>query len=308
MTILYLSHKNIDKEKWDSCIHRSQNGLIYAEYDYLENMANHWDALVLNDFEAVMPLTWRKKLGIKYLYQPSFFQQGGIFSTIKITPSITNLFIEAAVQKFKFAEITLNYNNPLHPKQKPYVFTQRNNYVLDLKQEYNNIYKKYKPDVKESLRRLKKFNLQYIESYDYLETITLYKKLYQKRLPSFSEKDYDQFQKLCSIYFKQNRIIIRKVIHKESREVLAVALLLKDSKRLYNIVSCILNQGKKMLANYFLYDCIIQEFSGEDMLFDFEGSDNKGIAYFYEKFTQTNQSYPFLKFNLLPAPIRLLKS
>ena len=31
-----------------------------------------WDALVLDDYAAVMPLTWRRKYGTRYLYQPAF--------------------------------------------------------------------------------------------------------------------------------------------------------------------------------------------------------------------------------------------
>ncbi len=42
--------------------------------------AGQWDALVLDDYQAVMPLTWRSKFGIRYLYQPAFTQQTGIFS------------------------------------------------------------------------------------------------------------------------------------------------------------------------------------------------------------------------------------
>jgi len=40
---------------------------------------------------------------------------------------------------------------------------------------------------------------------------------------------------------------------------------------------------------------------------DFEGSDVKGIAEFYQKMTNTNQTYPFIKFNNLPRAIKLLK-
>jgi len=69
----YLPYKQIDKVKWDACIRHSMNRLIYAESVYLDHMAVNWDAIVLNDYEAVMPLPWKKKLGIRYLYQPSFF-------------------------------------------------------------------------------------------------------------------------------------------------------------------------------------------------------------------------------------------
>ena len=57
MNIAYLSNKNIDKQKWDRCIDMASNGLIYAYSFYLDAMSKHWDALILNDYEIVMPLT-----------------------------------------------------------------------------------------------------------------------------------------------------------------------------------------------------------------------------------------------------------
>jgi hypothetical protein len=77
--IQYLSNQQIDKTKWDHCIDNAGNGLIYAYSFYLDNMAKNWDALVLNDYEAVMPLTWNKKYGIHYLYQPFFDGSIGSF-------------------------------------------------------------------------------------------------------------------------------------------------------------------------------------------------------------------------------------
>jgi len=46
-------------------------------------MADQWDALVLNDYEAVMPLTWNKKYGIHYLFQPFFCASLGVFAKKK---------------------------------------------------------------------------------------------------------------------------------------------------------------------------------------------------------------------------------
>ena len=77
--IKYLQHKEIDKSKWDACISRAPNGLIYPYSFYLDAMAKHWDALVLKDYEAVMPLTWNRKYGFYYLYQPAFTASLGVF-------------------------------------------------------------------------------------------------------------------------------------------------------------------------------------------------------------------------------------
>jgi hypothetical protein len=82
--IQHLTHAEIDKVKWDACIDKAGNGLIYGHSVYLNKMCNgQWDALVMGNYETVMPLTRRKKWGIYYLYQPAFTQQLGIFSITK---------------------------------------------------------------------------------------------------------------------------------------------------------------------------------------------------------------------------------
>ena len=76
--IKYFLHNKIDLVKWDSCIDQSLNGIVYAKSYYLNNMSPDWNALILGDYEAVMPVTWRKKWQIKYLAQPAFTQQLGL--------------------------------------------------------------------------------------------------------------------------------------------------------------------------------------------------------------------------------------
>ena len=57
--ITHITREQIDQKKWDDCIYQSSLPLLYAETIYLDQMASNWDALVLNDYEAVMPLPWK---------------------------------------------------------------------------------------------------------------------------------------------------------------------------------------------------------------------------------------------------------
>ncbi|MDP4600608.1 MAG: hypothetical protein NWS84_05650, partial [Polaribacter sp.] len=86
--ILYLKRAALDVEKYDLCIENSIQSRIYAFSWYLDIVADHWDVLVLNDYEAVMPLPWKKKFGLKYITQPYFCQQLGIFSKEEISEEI----------------------------------------------------------------------------------------------------------------------------------------------------------------------------------------------------------------------------
>src|SRR5258708_22965055 len=110
--IRYLPHNEIDKAKWDKCMDEADNGLIYGYSFYLDQMAKHWDALVANDYETIMPLTWNKKSGIHYLYQPAFTAYLGVFGK-NLMETLTGNFIQAIPKKLKLIEISLNHGNIL---------------------------------------------------------------------------------------------------------------------------------------------------------------------------------------------------
>ena len=79
MNIQYLKSADIDKVKWNSCVHYANNGNIFGYMWFLDFVAKDWDALVEGDYESVFPLVWREGLfGRKELYQPSLMREMGI--------------------------------------------------------------------------------------------------------------------------------------------------------------------------------------------------------------------------------------
>ena len=86
-------------------------------------------ALIWNDYEAVMPLTWKKKYGIHYLYQPYFTACLGVFGK-NISAAIVNNFLDAVPPGFKYWDIYLNHGN--YFEQANYKLYERMNYVLPL--------------------------------------------------------------------------------------------------------------------------------------------------------------------------------
>ena len=88
--VKFISRDRLDVKKWDQCIDNATNGVIYAYSFYLDRMSKHWDALVYGDYEYVMPLTWNRKFGIHYLYQPPFTAALALFEMIFLQPLFSN--------------------------------------------------------------------------------------------------------------------------------------------------------------------------------------------------------------------------
>ena len=300
--INYVQHTEIDFTRWDDRVRHSLSPLIYGHSWYLDRMAaNQWDALVLGDYKAVMPLTWRSKFGIAYLYQPAFTQQTGIFSAEPVTSDIVDAFLRQLDRHFRFAEICLNYSNA-HPALSPRV-----NFTLPLSPPYQQLAEQYKKDLVRNLKAAARTKLIYEKDYPLETALGDFRQQYAGRLPAITKEDYVHFRQLCLYLRQQGQLLIRAVLD-EQRQALGSAIFLRDIHRFYLIHSTTLPAGRTTEANHFLLDQFIREFAGTPMTLDFEGSDHPGIAHFYANFGSTDQPYYFCRRNRLPWPIRWLKT
>jgi hypothetical protein len=287
---------NIDREKWDRCVNESSNAMIYAGSAYLDHLADNWTGLVVNDYEQVMPVAWRKKFGIRYSYQIPFLQQLGIFCGKKFPDE--NLFLKALFSVCRYGDYPFNFGNSIGGLES---FV---NFILPLDESYEEISKRFSVDVIQNIRRAAALELDYQKG-EIGEAIYHYKRLYGRQT-GVSDEQFEKFRKLCIFIGKNDKIIVRKV-SSSGGSLLAIALLPADNKRIYNVMNSTLPDGKSSEANYYLLSRLWMEFEGTGMIFDFEGSDIPGVKEFYRKFGGVNQPYQKLHFNRLPWPVNLLR-
>lgn len=299
-TIQHLKRNEIDVKKWDECVDKSPNGLIYANSYYLDTMCENWEAFIIDDYSCIMGLPWKKKAGIKYAYAAPFVQQLGVIGNHQ-TVSYQDLVGEIK-KTFKYGDIFFNYSNfpPLAP------IVQNTNFVLDIHKSYDELEQNFSTDLKKNLKQARKNKLFVSADYSFEMAIQLFRKYYQARMPYVTEDSYKKFTRLCNALYKKQMVLTRAVLNNE-KEILAIALLLKDNKRIYNLMNTTTMPGRKLKANHFLINEIIKEFSHTNLLFDFEGSDLAGVKEFYQNFGPANQPYFHYHFNFLPFPLNLAK-
>ncbi len=306
MRVAYILHKKIDKQKWDTCILQAKNGLLYAKSFYLDIVSPGWDALVAGDYEYIMPVTHRKKMGIAYLAQPAFTQQTGIFSKKKIALKIILSFLEAASHNYKFAELMFNYANIFNSETTDFKVISKTNFILDLTKNYTQLSANYHSNFHKSLRRIRKFDLLYKAEKNFKPILKNYKEQLKIKKAPLSITDFSILQQLCEVLQLKNKLVVRSV-YLPDKTWLASSLLFYDEGRLYNMVNCLSAEGRLKEANYFLYDHIISEFAEQAQLLDFEGSDIASIAAFYLKMQPENEPYYFVKYNNLHPLLKKIK-
>ena len=300
--IKYLQHKEIDKAKWDACNTNAPNGLIYGYSFYLDCMARHWDALVLGDYEAVMPLTWNKKYGFNYLYQPAFTASLGVFGKNLTKESIDN-FVNSLPSKFKLVEISLNSGNIIGDS-KPFSLL-RSNYILRLNNSYEELYKTYRDNHKRNIKKAFDLGCKVIKEVSVDEIMKLNEEQL-KHVHGTKPEDYPNFKKLYELLKGRKQAEVYGIIDPKNK-VLASAVFFFSHNRAYYIIVGNHPDGKTIGASHALIDAFIKDYAGQILILDFEGSDIRNLAFFYSSFGATEEIYPALKINRLPFYVKWLK-
>jgi len=292
----------IDMARWDACIAANSNGLVYATSDYLHAMADHWHGIVIDDYSAIMPIPWRMKFGIRYAYIPPFTQQLGLAGAYD--EADMQAVLRTLPDFVRYADIHFNFANTL-PANDHYI-RRRTNLVLDLRQTADEISNAYKDNLQQSLQQAARANLQYREETDTETPIILFRSLYGHKLQHVRSADYKHLTTLSEKWQQQQRCFVRNV-YTPSGILLASALFLKDDKRIYNLINAVLPEGRKQMANHCLLHNVLMEFSGQPLLFDFEGSELPGVKEFFMSFSPEEEVYGYYQYNGLPWWMRWMK-
>jgi hypothetical protein len=159
MSIKFVKHSNIDRQKWDSCIRQSFNGLIYAYSWYLDIACEYWDALIDADYERVMPLPNKAAIIGRCVYQPIFAPQLGIFAVEKLSPQVVRSFISAIPAKFRSLTIVPNKFNRME-LCKNVQESMALQFQTDLIEDYSRASQKFTQKGAEMLSRAGSFKLK----------------------------------------------------------------------------------------------------------------------------------------------------
>lgn len=297
-SIQYLSRKQIDTHKWDTCIDKAANGLIYAHSFYLDHMAKQWDALVLNDYETVMPLPWNSKYGIRYIYQPFLTAQLGVFG--ERSGELTDDFINAIPSSFRLIECSLNSGN------KPTAHSStRSNYILHLGKPYETLYNNYRENIQRNIKKAFQLGCTIQKDPDVEKLIGL-ARAQMKMQSRESTENADRFRKLYNFLHDKKMARIYGIASAKN-ELLASCAFFFSHHRAYYILVGNHPDGRNSGASHALIDAFIKDHAGKNMVLDFEGSDIRNLAFFYSGFGAEHETYPALKINRLPFYLKWMK-
>ncbi|MFC2080540.1 hypothetical protein ACFLRQ_03600 [Bacteroidota bacterium] len=263
-----LQRKQIDNERWDKIIASSANETIYPYSWYLDACADNWLGIVMNDYEYIMPVAYRRKLGLKYTYQPIYCQQLGVYSKDEVEPEVTRIFLHALKKQFKVGDYSFNEGNLLG-EEAGYEVSDNCNYIVSLNAETEVIQKNYTENCRRNIKRTVSSAVEFTEDISIDEIVNL------KQMTESSQRNpghYVYMKKLFTVLDKEGKIKTLGV--RKGSHLIAAAIFAFSNTRAIFLLSASSESGKDQRSMFQVVNKFIQMHAGEDLKLDFEGCFN----------------------------------
>jgi hypothetical protein len=281
--IRYIEREKLDIKKYNACIEQSRNHKMYGYSWYLDIVADNWGILIYGDYQYVMPLPWRNKYGIHYVYPPEWTQQLGVFSANKIDATLVEKFLKNIPRKFK--KVTINFNSGNFNS----MFETKSNFLLPLKKPHSDIVVGYSKLRKRHVKKTIESSIELNNSdncNDLIEMFIDQKKDTINIIPS----SYEKLKNLVSYLIENREVLIVKATNR-SNELLGGAIFIIENSTIYYLFSTVNKEGNEKFIMTQVIDSIIKQYSETDYILDFEGSMVPGIARFFKSFGAKEEEY-----------------
>lgn len=285
MDIRFVPREEIDKVKFNSCVHYATNGNIFGYIWFLDYVAKDWDALVEGDYESVFPLVWRKDaFGRKELYQPDLMRELGIYSIHVLSTKRLRAFLEAIPGEYRRMDIHLNEQNKL-PADSPFLVEELTNHQMLLTDTYEELSAHFLPNLQAALEKA--------EAADLLPTTSL-----KPEQVAAMYQQYTRDHKRVDQNFHALQRIMYNALHRgwgfasgiQTREgiLLASNFYLYSHKKVISLVPIQSPEGEAKAALPYLFDILLRSHAGRPLILDFNAQGTGSMA---EQFGASETAY-----------------
>lgn len=265
MDIKYIPFEEIDKVKWNSCIHYAVNSEVSGYYWWLKAVVKEWDAVVEGDYESVMPVFKKKDLwGRNSIYQPPLVDKIGIQSVHLLSRKRIVKMLELLPEYYS-VQMKFNEMNIIPPDFEGNAIT---------KKAYRILLNKSHETLKEAYGLTAQSLLMEPMSDDYYFQMMMKPEDIVHFAKSQNQLPYDEHQTLRVFYNLLHRgTLVSTVIQNRNRDVIAMMVFTYHLKKVKVLLSCQTEEGKAMNAVYRLYDHVFNLHQQKPLMFEFFQTD-----------------------------------
>ena len=289
MKIRLVENNEIDLFKWDSCILNSINGLPYAYSWYLNIVSDNWKAIVMDNYEAVMPLLEDKLFSlVPYIRNDVLVPQLGIFTTKLLTKENKEQFFDILLDKYKWFNIRLNKLSTISFPSIHYQTTER--YELDLINTYQRITKNYHSSLQKKLDNAEKNKITVVKGLMPNDLL----KLVNDRFFSVNKSFIMSLRILSSttLRYRVGQIYGAYTMH---NNICSAVLFLKSNKKVIMLVTAFTEEAIASNAIEKTIDYYLKMHAENDLTLVFENIGHKRMFIDYATFGSKKMNYQTIR-------------
>ena len=297
MEIALLQRNEIDINKWNACIESdTKMANVSGMSWYLDKNCDDWNAVIIDNYQSVMPLPCRKKWGMDYVYPPFFTSRTGFFGQ-NLTSTEMDTVFGVISEKFKWIDTMFSPDTEINIEC--YRHLKHRAFVLNLQQSYSYIQKQYHRNHQRNCRKAVQNELILTKNPDIEEVISLFvDNIGQRKQVSYSQKDYQRLKELLVFLQSHNAVEALGANDKDGKLCAGIFFTHRDGK--YNYLFSGRNgEGADNGSMFFIMDNFITLHAEKDANLYINGSDNEQIARFYAGFGLQETYYYQLMLNRL---------
>ena len=297
--VRHLKRKEIDTDKWDRCVSAGRTPLVFGLTHCLDIMAGSWEGFVSGDYEAVLPVATRRRLGIRYGYPTRFTAPHPIYGppSAHIEPSA---FIEAVARAFPFSDLQL----VVSPDETPVPHSVRRNHKLSLAGTYDDIRSGYNATCRNLLSKAAREGTVTSKEVGTDEAIGW--ATCDGMMEGCTRSDLSRFRVLCRELKRRGECFTVSSMAPDGSP-LSAGIFFLSAGSIHYMASWTGQEGRQTGASRLVIDAVVKEHAGSGRTLDFMGSDIPGIAAFFEGFGAEAEDYVLIRQNRLPRWIGWVK-
>ena len=280
----HLRYHEIDFVKYTRCLATSEQFKYSASKTFLDlAAAKKWDLLVYGDYDAVMPVPYSKKYGLKVVHHPKLCQQLGVFS-LTDDSKLNDEFLHFLRTNFLVWYYAFNERNKFSS-----VLEKRSNFII-YPDSYENVRQNYSPKRKRKLRldesvkadsELKNINFDEVSGFIQKNMIGHQNNKDLKVFLDTFKRFYDAGLLRFSAFILRNEIINLLALYEDSSATVLLGT--------FNKPETVKLAGSSVLIDKAIENCI------EHKIFDFEGSDLPNVKEFFQGFRPVERIYQCIR-------------
>lgn len=291
-----IKYQDLDLDQYIRCLDTSDQKKSYAYPHYLDVVCgNNWDVLVYNDYEAVMPVPFVIKLGVKFVIMPKLTQQLGVYSMEDKT-EINDLFLSFLQKEYAIWYYAFNDVNRFSQALK-----SRKNFLIH-QGDYELIRQKYSPKRKRKLRLdpdvLQDSERKLVTDFSQIDVFM------RDNYAGVEGKDLDGFIKIFKAFFDDNYLKVYGFKY-QNQWVNMIALYEDDLNAIllgtFNKKEFVKLSGACVLIDDAIRDNVAMR------IFDFEGSELSNVEEFFRGFRPELKPYHCIDNTRKQAVVQALK-